>query len=95
MQGAIAATWDSEKESKKDQRSSGGLHGKVCNPSQMQIDERKINKTLGACDCYHAKQSDFSANILAMPMPVVGCEEFKTVFTILHCCFFQGHNLFS
>ena len=52
-------------------------------------DERTINKNLGACDCYRAKQSDFSPKILAMPMPMVGCEELKTLFTILHCCFFQ------
>ena len=47
----------------------------------MQIhanDEREIEKNLRACDCYCAKQSNFSANILAMPMPMLGCEEFKT-----------------
>ena len=47
----------------------------------MQIhanDEREMEKNLRACDCYCAKQSNFSANILAMPMPMLGCEEFKT-----------------
>ena len=81
MHGAIAAMWPSAKESKKDQRSSGGLRrGELMQSLFYQsnisgANEAKIKKAFEARDCYRAKQSDFSSHILTM----VGCGEFKTV----------------